>query len=223
LIRLIIDCQQMKRNLGKYVRPGAQPANTDIKTYDSGNLFVSTQGQGGTTNCGELHVRYRVRLMKPVLESGGYAPGSTLFISSNTAGESAAATTTAGLLLASATSPVVVTNTLGASIASTGLITLPAGTYLVEGGCTVQDTGAAATVVAALVQSSTLTNFCEQTTVSLTGSGTGYTSHQPNTTALIPFVLNTTAAGSAVIGLAATATYSAGTGVNWGWLRVTAL
>jgi hypothetical protein len=40
---------------------------------------------------------------------------------------------------------------------------------------------------------------------------------------LIPFVLNTTAAGSAVIGLAATATYSAGTGVNWGWLRVTAL
>jgi hypothetical protein len=214
----------MRRNLGKYVRPGAQPANTDIKTYDSGNLFVSTQGQGGTTNCGELHVRYRVRLMKPVLESvGGYTPGSSLFISSATAGETAAATTVPGLLFANATTPVVLTNQIGATIASTGLITLQAGTYLVEGGCTVQNTGAADTVVVALVQLSTLTNFCEQTTVSLTGSGSSYTAHQPNTTALIPFVLNTTAAGSAVIGLAATATYSTGTGVNWGWLRVTAL
>jgi len=77
VLRLSLDCKQMRKNLGKYVRPGALPANTDIKTYDSANVYVSTQGQTNGTNIGELHVRYRCRLSKPVLEnsqiSGGVA------------------------------------------------------------------------------------------------------------------------------------------------------
>jgi hypothetical protein len=54
-----------------FVRPGALPANTDQKTYDVGVLNVATQGTAANTATGELHVRYRVRLMVPVLPPGG--------------------------------------------------------------------------------------------------------------------------------------------------------
>jgi hypothetical protein len=54
-----------------FVRPGALPANTDLKTYDVGALNVATQGTAANTATGELHVRYRVRLMIPVIPPGG--------------------------------------------------------------------------------------------------------------------------------------------------------
>jgi len=227
LIRLVMDCAQMKRNLGKYVRPGAQPVNTDIKTYDSGNLFVSTQGQTNTTNIGELHVRYRVRLSKPVLESSGGAlgqPGSQLLLTSALAGETAAATTVAGLCFASATNPVVVQNSIGATFASTGLVTLPAGTYLIEAGNTCVGSAAAPSALGlSLVQSSTLTNYLQtNATTSTAGSGSTY-SLQPRTLSINSFVLNTSVAGSAVIGLAAYDTYASGSATNNAWLRVTLL
>lgn len=60
------DLHKLKTN---YVRPGAQPVNTDIKMYDIGNLSVITQGvsTGGAT-CGELYVEYDVDLITPVYE-----------------------------------------------------------------------------------------------------------------------------------------------------------
>jgi hypothetical protein len=54
-----------------FVRPGALPAGADIKTYDVGALNVATQATAANTATGELHVRYRVRLMIPVLPPGG--------------------------------------------------------------------------------------------------------------------------------------------------------
>jgi len=68
-IRLILDCNEMRTSDAKYVRPGAQPANTDLKTYDAGILYVSTQGMANTTNFAQLCVRYRCHLKKPVLEA----------------------------------------------------------------------------------------------------------------------------------------------------------
>jgi hypothetical protein len=52
-----------------FVRIGSQPANTDLKTYDTGNLFVISQGVGtaGAT-LGELHVEYKVLLMTPAFQ-----------------------------------------------------------------------------------------------------------------------------------------------------------
>jgi len=67
--------------VAKYVRPGAAPANTDIKTYDIGNLYVSTQGQAGTTNIGELHVCYRCRFREPILEPASTVGGVIHFSS----------------------------------------------------------------------------------------------------------------------------------------------
>lgn len=61
------DLHKLKSN---YVRLGAQPANTDIKTYDIGNLFVVSQGVGvAAATLGELYVEYDITLMTPVFEN----------------------------------------------------------------------------------------------------------------------------------------------------------
>jgi hypothetical protein len=96
---LRLDCKEMRTSDAKYVRPGAQPVNTDLKTYDAGILYVTTQGNANTTNIGELHVRYRCELKKPVLEAGiNQTNGSVHFssIAPTTANNFAAAVLQAG-------------------------------------------------------------------------------------------------------------------------------
>jgi len=225
-IRLPLDCRCIRNSPARFVRPGAQPLNTDIKTYDAGNLYVSTQGCAGTTVIGELRVRYRCKFSEPVLEStGGSAgqAGSQFLITSNPAGETAAATTVQGLLFASVTTPVVVQNTIAATVASTGLITLPSGVYLIEGGNTGWNASAAVTgQVVQLVQSSTLTNYLEQGTGNSTSSGSTY-AHATENSELNGFVLNTSTASSSVVGMSTALTYASGTGMNNAWLRITLL
>jgi hypothetical protein len=69
-MRLTIPREILQKfNDSKYVRPGAQPANTDLKTYDLGNLFVACQGTAANTVVGELHVEYALRLRIPILEA----------------------------------------------------------------------------------------------------------------------------------------------------------
>lgn len=80
LVTLKLDCALMKKNLGKYVRTGNPVANTDIKTYDSGNFYVTTQGCTNTANIGELHVRYRCHLKTPVLNSLTYGAQAAHFV-----------------------------------------------------------------------------------------------------------------------------------------------
>lgn len=63
--------EDLKKNKTNFVRIGAQPANTDIKTYDIGNLWVISQGISTTgATLGELYVEYTVKLMTPVYETG---------------------------------------------------------------------------------------------------------------------------------------------------------
>jgi hypothetical protein len=51
-----------------YIRPGGLPGATDIKTYDVGNLWVSTSGTSdNSTKLGELHVSYVVEFSIPIL------------------------------------------------------------------------------------------------------------------------------------------------------------
>jgi len=118
-IRLPVDPKCLRGSLQKhYVRPGAQPANTDLKMYDVGNLNVSTQGCTNTTVIGELHVRYRVRLSEPVLEPALVVGGLVHF-------SSIAATTAnnfAGAVLQSGGTPSLTGITLGVNT-----IVFPAG------------------------------------------------------------------------------------------------
>jgi len=52
-----------------YVRPGPQPAGTDIKEYDVGNYFFCAQSSSGAgTTLGELYVEYDVDLKTPIYE-----------------------------------------------------------------------------------------------------------------------------------------------------------
>lgn len=52
----------------RYVRTGAVPANTDVKTYDVGNMFMATQGNTADP-CGELYVDYDIELQTPQTDS----------------------------------------------------------------------------------------------------------------------------------------------------------
>ncbi len=61
--------EDLRKNKTNFVRPGVQPANTDIKTYDIGNLFIISQGVSTSdATLGELYVEYTVLLMTPVFE-----------------------------------------------------------------------------------------------------------------------------------------------------------
>ncbi len=49
----------------RYTRLGGVPAGSDPKLYDIGNFYLANVGQAGSTLVGELHVKYKVRLMTP--------------------------------------------------------------------------------------------------------------------------------------------------------------
>lgn len=55
-----------KFGVQRYVRNAAAPANTDVKTYDVGNLQLATQNTPATpTTLGELYVEYEVEFFTP--------------------------------------------------------------------------------------------------------------------------------------------------------------
>jgi len=125
-MRLVIAPQYLHGQTDAYyVRPGGLPAGGDIKTYDVGNLNVGTIATTAAV-VGELHVRYRVELMIPVLENQlVQAPRSAAYFQS-AAGEASGGTGVATtLLLATATQ-----NGLGI-VNTAGSMVPPVGSYLV--------------------------------------------------------------------------------------------
>jgi len=128
---LALDPRQMFEMAdSKYVRPGGLPGSTDIKTYDSGNLSVSTIANTNTSLLGELHVRYAVIFEVPVLEAGAGNPAAAnnqVAWFQSIAAEAAGATTVpTTVAVATATN-----NGIGA-VNTAGSIVLPAGNYLVD-------------------------------------------------------------------------------------------
>jgi hypothetical protein len=68
---LKINCMRaFPKKVPLYVRSLPPPGATDIKTYDCGNVFITTQGMASDgVEVGELHVRGKVRLYDRVLDS----------------------------------------------------------------------------------------------------------------------------------------------------------
>jgi len=118
VIRLTVDPQIMRKNDAKYVRIGSV-ASTDIKTYDVGNLYVSTQGQANTTAFGELHVYYRLRLKRPILGPATVVGGAMHW--------STIAATTANNLAAFTLQSGGSSNLSGITLSAGGTLTFPAG------------------------------------------------------------------------------------------------
>jgi len=137
-IALRLNPKDLKRISSLYIRAGAQPVNTDIKTYDVGNLYVSTQGCAADgAAVGELRVRYRCKVMTPVLENitPNVLPGSTFTAISWNLGEPAGPTTTYIPVLQTigeAIVPVVLSNTIGIILNADGQMIVPNGVYLIE-------------------------------------------------------------------------------------------
>ncbi len=90
----------MREDIGKrksyYVRNGSLGSNQDIKLYDTGNLFLCSQGQAGTDTVGELYVEYVCHLMTPQLGNPGI--GDALWATYVGTSNSALANTKAGNL-----------------------------------------------------------------------------------------------------------------------------
>jgi len=129
-IKLVIPPRMFKKFVdGYFIRPAGLPGATDIKTYDVGNLIVATQGlNANTATVGELRVRYKCRVMIPVLEAIAAAPinnSASFFITA--AGEVAIATTVNFQLVFSTavTNGLAIVNTLGSFVP-------PAGNYLLD-------------------------------------------------------------------------------------------
>jgi len=224
-IRLPIDCACIRDGPARYVRPGAQPANTDIKTYDAGNLYVSTYGCTGTTVVGELRVRYRCRFSEPVLEpaqSGGGTAGAALVVTSAAAGEAAGATTVYATMFASTQTPIVLSNGIGATLATSGLITLPSGRYLIT-------TQAQSFVSSAVAVSASQATLAQSATVntSLVGTYGGGTSSIVNTaygavsySSTAPNFLWDTGLLGTTVALQVKCTYGSGSAYNIGYISI---
>jgi len=126
---LRVDARDLKpaSTDAKYVRAGGVPGGTDIKTYDLGNLNVATIGSTVNAAVGELHVVYRVKLMKPVLENLAGAPANR---------SAAAWSSSANTLLTTATPLTVPFATLqsnGLAIVNTaGSFVPPPGNYIIS-------------------------------------------------------------------------------------------
>jgi hypothetical protein len=226
-ITLRVDPRQMRRQDGCYVRPGVQPPNTDIKTYDAGNLFVSTFGNTNATVIGELRVRYKCLVSVPVLESaigGSGAVGSFFQVTSSLSGEPVAASATYQVDFAAATSPIVIANGIGATLASSGLITLPVGSYLIENMSNTSTPSAANITIGQSQLASTATpgsTFIKAVTGALSASAdvsgfTGWLSGSP------PMVWNTSYWGTSLC-LQSSCTFASGTAVNQAHLKITLL
>jgi hypothetical protein len=127
-MRLVIPKSMLKTFRDAFfIRPAGLPGAADIKTYDIGNLYVSTQGVPANVEIGELHVKYRVKLMIPVLEVSLAAPANNsvaLFQSTGT--EAVITTTKTAFLMATQTN-----NGLGV-VNTAGSFVLAIGNYLID-------------------------------------------------------------------------------------------
>jgi len=114
------DREDLNKQKSYYVRPGPQPVNTDIKMYDTGILFVASQGVStASSTLGELYVEYTVRLMTPLYQPnkivGGQVAAGGVITPANPLG----------------TVPVIDAQAVGFSVSGTSQITIAQpGTYL---------------------------------------------------------------------------------------------
>lgn len=112
---------------GKFIRVGGIPGGTDIKTYDVGKLFVGTSGNFTNTPIGELHVRYRVRLLNPILTSNLLAPPPCYCVTYLQVNPSSLTT---GAHILSAWAPLINGLQIPSSQLVSGNLELPAGNYM---------------------------------------------------------------------------------------------
>jgi len=137
----------------KFVRTGSV-ANSDLKTYDAGQLFVGLASCADTSVIGKLWVEYDVELFIPQNPSttGNVQIGSAALYTLHTAQTGIASGVATTVLF-----DTEVYDSIGASVSS-GLITLPAGTYSVAASVPVVSTGTSDVTLELLKDGSSMAN-----------------------------------------------------------------
>ncbi len=160
---------------GFFVRPGGLPGNSDIKTYDVGNLNVATDANdSAATVIGELRVRYKVLLMIPVLESTVQVPANNS-VSPFEREEGTPQT----LVTATPTTLIELSGLnagFGARVAGTGtgIYTVPNGNFLMFWNATFRDATAEAFDVQVDLQSSNGSSYTSLGIITRATSAGGY-------------------------------------------------
>jgi len=137
IIRLSLDASCVNKADSKYIRTGPAPVDEDVKTYDGGNLWVCTIGQGGSGLVGELHARYNFRCTKPTLlnpAQGGLIPQTVASLFTQHAATTYVNGTPKALVW-----DTTLSDGIGIGAAVAGVFTPPAGNYIVQSMVSAQD------------------------------------------------------------------------------------
>lgn len=123
--QLKLNCRpkEMHQNSdAKFIRSANLPGQSDIKTYDAGNLFIGTSGIATNTGVlGELHVKYIVKLSIPVVASQGIPINNSVSQFEDSAGQSMTSSVQIqSTLPITDSNGLAITNTVGALTASPG-------------------------------------------------------------------------------------------------------
>lgn len=207
---LSIPPRQVNRSDAKYLRSGAAPAGSDLKTYDGGNIYVSTYGQGGTAACCELRHKSRFMVFAPtlLLASGSGATSQTAMFQSTSAEAAAATTVAKTLALATASS-----NGLGA-VNTAGSIVPPSGTYAVDVDVLAVGSGANLTAFKLdLLKNGAST---QQTAFNFVTSGPDASAQATSGGHISQIV---TCNGTDALTVTSTLTYASGSATTWGTIR----
>lgn len=196
---LALPAAQVNQNSsGLFVRTGPVPAGADPKTYDAGLLYVSTQGMSGVATVGELHARYEIELLNPVLPNSVAQPVNYKTSTFNQA----------GVVLVSSVwkqmdNPTLsVFNGLGIPYTGGNFI-MPAGQFRINITFVILNTGGSSTVVAGRAKLNGVA-YALYTTEQLFTSGAVSVDYRS-----LSFVV--TCSGGEVITFEANANFSAGT------------
>jgi hypothetical protein len=114
----------------RFCRIGNLPGGADIKTYDLGNLNFCTEGLGASSGvlC-TLHVRYRIRLYKRVLENVATAPANNQVSQFEQTGNVSGVGATGVKTI----QPVATVLTNGLNVVNTaGSLVPPVGNYIID-------------------------------------------------------------------------------------------
>jgi hypothetical protein len=120
---------------GKFVRPGAQPAGTDIRLYDGGTLVIATEGQtADALRLGELRVRYHFSLSVPHLDSAAVSVGAIARLEADTDEIGSGASVAVDLAN-------VAYDGIGLVLDEAGNWIVPVGNYILDAGAQLAATG----------------------------------------------------------------------------------
>lgn len=193
-----------------YVRSGGLPGQSDIKTYDVGNFFISTQGLTGNGIVGELHVRYRCRLSIPILGTAILAAPANNSVSLFSNGTPIAMTSSFSFV-----PTLAVANFNGLSAVNNGgVVTLPPGNYLIDSRISFVTTGGVFTVMTITFNKNAVV-LTTSSIVLLAAAGCSQNELSPP-----PFFVSVN--GTDTISLNCVASFT-GAGTYQGFMRITAL